>query len=101
MNTIFYNSIDADTVWYTSLTGSARYNEDIRSALFDFLRNFKKGTAFLLSFQKIIICEFAGIFVAQQRHKNPGFFFFKKGADLSAPFFQPFSCLGRTAFFVS
>ena len=51
-------------------------------------------------FPKIIICESAGIFVAQQRHKNPGFFFFKKGAYLSAPFSLPFSCFGRTAFFV-
>ena len=34
-------------------------------------------------------------------HKNPGFFFFKKGADLSASFPQPFSFLGRTAFLFS
>ena len=33
-------------------------------------------------------------------HKNSGFFFFKKGTDLSAPFSQPFSFLGRTAFFI-
>ena len=70
------------------------------SALFGFGQNFKKGTAFLESFQKIIICESAGIFVAQQRHKNPGFFFFKKGADFSAPFSKPSSCFGRTAFFI-
>ena len=69
------------------------------SALFGFGQNFKKGTAFLESFQKIIICESAGIFVAQQRHKNPGFFFFKKGADSQHPFLSrsPFS--GGTAFF--
>ena len=29
-----------------------------------------KGHSFLESFQKIIICELAGIFVAQQRHKK-------------------------------
>ena len=71
------------------------------SALFGFGQNFKKGTAFLESFQKIIICESAGIFVAQQRHKNPGFFFFKKGADSQHPFLSrsPFS--GRTAFLFS
>ena len=70
------------------------------SALFGFGQNFKKGTAFLESFQKIIICESAGIFVAQQRHKNPGFFFFKKGAASQHPFLSrsPFS--GRTAFFI-
>ena len=60
---------------------------------------FQKGHSFLESFQKIIICESAGIFVAQC-HKNPGFFFFKKGADLSASFPQPFSCFRRTAFFI-
>ena len=38
--------------------------------------------------------------MAQQRHKNPGFFFFKKGADFSAPFSKPSSCFGRTAFFI-
>ena len=54
----------------------------------------------LLRFQKIIICESAGIFVAQLRHKNPGFFFFKKGADFSVPFSKPSSCFGRTAFFI-
>ena len=70
------------------------------SALFGFGQNFKKGTAFLESFQKIIICESAGIFVAQQRHKNPGFFFFKKGTDLSAPFSQLFSCIREDGFFV-
>ena len=70
------------------------------SALFGFGQNFKKGTAFLESFQKIIICESAGIFVAQQRHKNPGFFFFKKDADFSAPFSQPFSYNREDGFFV-
>ena len=38
--------------------------------------------------------------MAQQRHKNPGFFLFKKGAYLSVHFSQPSSCFGRTAFFV-
>ena len=71
------------------------------SALFDFGQNLKKGTAFLESFQKIIICESAGIFVAQQRHKNPGFFFFKKGAGFQFPIRSrsPFS--GRAAFLFS
>ena len=68
------------------------------SALFGFGQNFKKGTAFLESFQKIIICESAGIFVAQQRHKNPGFFFFKMGAGFQFPIHSRSPFLGRTAF---
>ena len=67
---------------------------------FCFRTEFQKGHSFLESFQKIIICESAGIFVAQQRHKNPGFFFFKKGAYLSAPFSQPFSYNREDGFFV-
>ena len=67
---------------------------------FWFRTEFQKGTAFLESYQKIIRCESAGIFVAQQHHKYPGFFFFKKGADFSAPFSKPSSCFGRTAFFI-
>ena len=70
------------------------------SALFGFGQNFKKGTAFLESFQKIIICESAGIFVAQQRHKNPGFFFFKKGAGCQYPISGRSPVLARTAFFI-
>ena len=58
-----------------------------------------KRAQLLESFQKIIICESAGIFVAQQRHKNPGFFFFKKDADFSAPFSQPFSYFREDGFF--
>ena len=60
--------------------------EIFAAPFFGFGQNFKKGTAFLESFQKIIICESAGIFVAQQRHKNPGFFFFKKDAASQHPF---------------
>ena len=37
--------------------------------------------------------------MAQQRHKNPGFFFFKKGADFSVPFSQPFSYNREDGFF--
>ena len=61
----------------------------------------KRALLLLLRFQKIIICESAGIFVAQQYHKNPGFFFFKKGADSQHPFLSrsPFS--GRAAFLFS
>ena len=70
------------------------------SALFGFGQNFKKGTAFLESFRKIIICESARIFVAQQRHKNPGFFFFKKGAGCQYPISGRSPVLGRTAFFI-
>ena len=40
----------------------------------------KRALLLLLRFQKIIICEFAGVFVARERHKNPGFFYFQKGA---------------------
>ena len=68
------------------------------SALFGFGQNFKKGTAFLESFQKIIICESAGIFVAQQRHKNPGFFFFKKDAASQHPFPSRSPVLGGRLF---
>ena len=68
------------------------------SDLFGFGQNFKKGTAFLESFQKIIICESAGIFVAQQRHKNPGFFFFKKGAASQHPFPSRSPVLGGRLF---
>ena len=39
-------------------------------------------------------------FLWRNSRKNSGFFFFKKGTDLSAPFSQPFSFLGRTAFFI-
>ena len=38
--------------------------------------------------------------MAQKRYKNPGFLFFQKGRCLAAPFSQPFSCFGRSAFFV-
>ena len=38
----------------------------------------KRALLLLLRFQKIIICEFAGVFVARERHKNPGFFYFQK-----------------------
>ena len=62
---------------------------------------FQKGHSFLYRvFRKLSYVNFAGIFVAQQRHKNPGFFFFKKGADLSAPFSQPFSFFREDGFFV-
>ena len=37
----------------------------------------KRALLLLLRFQKIIICEFAGVFVARERHKNPGFFYFQ------------------------
>ena len=67
---------------------------------FWFRTEFQKGHSFLESFQKIIICESAGIFVAQQRHKNPGFFFFKKGAGCQYPISGRSPVLGRTAFFI-
>ena len=72
----------------------------LAAPFFGFGQNFKKGTAFLESFQKIIICESAGIFVAQQRHKNPGFFFFKKGAGCQYPISGRSPVLARTAFFI-
>ena len=59
---------------------------EILAAPFLISGRFQKGHSFLESFQKIIICESAGIFVAQQRHKNPGFFFFKKGTASQHPF---------------
>ena len=61
----------------------------------------KRALLLLLSFQKIIICESAGIFVAQQRHKDPGFFFFKKGAASQHPFLSRSPITGRTAFLFS
>ena len=60
----------------------------------------KRALLLLLRFQKIIICEFAGVFVARERHKNPGFFYFQKGRLPFGALFQPFSYFGRTAFFV-
>ena len=66
---------------------------------FWFRTEFQKGNSFLESSQKIIICESAGISVARKRYKNPGFFFFKKGADFSAPFSQPFSFFREDGYF--
>ena len=57
-----------------------------------------KRKSFLESFQKIIICESAGIFVVQQRHKNPGFFFFKKDAASQHPFPSRSPVLGGRLF---
>ena len=58
----------------------------------------KRALLLLLRFQKIIICESAGIFVAQLRHKNPGFFFFKKGAASQHPFLSRSPVLGDRLF---
>ena len=58
----------------------------------------KRALLLLLRFQKIIICESAGIFVVQQRHKNPGFFFFKKDAASQHPFPSRSPVLGGRLF---
>ena len=58
----------------------------------------KRALLLLLRFQKIIICEFAGVFVARERHKNPGFFYFQNGAYLSAPFSSRSPILGGRLF---
>ena len=59
----------------------------------------KRALLLLLRFQKIIICESAGIFVAQQPQKFR-LFLFSKGRLPFGVLFQPFFCFGRTAFFV-
>ena len=68
---------------------------------FWFLWGFQKGHSFFIEFSENIICEFDGILVAQQRHKNPGFFFFKKGADFQQPFPNRSPYSGRAAFVIS
>ena len=50
-------------------------------------------------FSEIIICESAGIFGARKPQESR-LFCFVKGRWLSAPDSRPFSCFGRTAFFV-
>ena len=69
------------------------------SALFDFTQNIKKGADFLSSFQKVIICELAGIFGAQKSQESR-LFCFEKGRWLSAPDSRPFSCFREDGFFV-
>ena len=66
---------------------------------FDFRGNFKKGTAFLLSFQKISSVN-QPEFLWRDSHKNSGFFYFQKGRCLSESFSQPFSFLREDGFFV-
>ena len=60
----------------------------------------KRAQLFYRVFRKLSYVNLPGFFW-RDSHKNPGFFFFKKGADLSAPFpsRSPFS--GRTAFLFS
>ena len=60
---------------------------------------FQKGHSFLYRvFRKLSYVNFAGIFVAQQRHKNPGFFFFKKDAASQHPFPSRSPVLGGRLF---
>ena len=59
----------------------------------------KRALLLLLRFQKIIICESAGIFGARKPQESR-LFCFEKGRLPFGALFQPFSCFGRTAFFV-
>lgn len=76
------------------------YPLKLTSALFDFGLNFKKGADFLSSFQKVIICELAGIFEAQKPQESR-FFIFKKGAGCQPPIPGRSPVSGRTAFLFS
>lgn len=56
----------------------------LSSALFDFLGNFKKGADFYRVFRKLSFVNQPG-FLWRNSHKNPGFFYFKKGAGSLHP----------------
>ena len=94
----FSNSIDANTLWYAFWTGSARYGEDIRSALFGFGQNFKKGTAFVIPFSENYHMWISRNFCGVAAIEIPAFSIFKKGAYLSASFSSRSSVLGGRLF---
>ena len=58
----------------------------------------KRALLLLLRFQKIIICESAGIFGARKPQESR-LFCFEKGRWLSAPDSRPFSCFREDGFF--
>ena len=94
----FGNSIDANTLWYAFWTGSARYGEDIRSALFGFGQNFKKGTAFVIPFSENYHMWISRNFCGVAAIEIPAFSIFKKGAYLSVPFSSRSPVLGGRLF---
>ena len=83
MNTFFSNSIDAntfDTSFKLVLPDAMR----ILVTYFFFTMDIsKKGTDILMSFQKIIICESAGIFEAQKPRESRLFLFSKRALAVS------------------
>ena len=101
MNTFFSNSIDAntfDTSFKLVLPDAMR----ILVTYFFFTMDIsKKGTDILMSFQKIIICESAGIFWGAEASRIPAFFIFKKGAGCQHLIPGRSPVLGRTAFLLS
>lgn len=72
----------------------------LSSSLFDFLGNFKKGADFYRVFRKLSFVNQPG-FLWRNSHKNPGFFYFKKGAGSQHPIHSRSPVPRRTAFFVS